>query len=383
MRILHFSESFVQPTETFIKRYVQKSCQFAEVGMAAFNIHDIDEGLKKRVSLFEITGRFYTRKNLKGACRYLYEKLTGKKQWFVQMNSAIEAFKPDIIHCHFGNEGVNMMEFNRVYKKSIPYVTSFYGYDISSQPGYDKRYRKSLLKLLKIGSGFFAEGPALKKKIIAFGAPEAKCLVNPLLIPGEEYPVKEKYRDTRDPIKFLFIGRFVEKKGFHLFLEAIAQLKEKINEFSIDIIGAGPLQESYEKIITAHNLLSSVKWHGMVKHPDIIKMMKDYDFLVHPSLTAKDNDSEGGAPTIIIEAEVTGLPVIASNHADIPYIMGYHDFLSNENDMESLKRTIENIINCENIAAYMKYGFDKVRLQHDLKSSEIYEANLKELINRN
>jgi colanic acid/amylovoran biosynthesis glycosyltransferase len=380
MRILHFTESFSQPTETFIKRYVQKSNQFAEVGVVAFNFQNIDPEIKKQVSFFEITGRIYSRKNIKGASRYLFEKLTGTKRWYSQLNNAIETFKPDIIHCHFGNAGVNMMQFNRIYKKSIPYVTSFYGYDISSQPIYDKQYGKNLVQLLKHGNAFFAEGPELKKKIVAFGAPETKCLVNPLLIPGEHYPVKEKYRNADDPIKFLFIGRFVEKKGFHIFLKAIAQIREKINEFTIDIIGTGPLQGNYEQIINGNNLQALVKWHGLVKHNDIIKMMRDYDFLIHPSMTAKDNDSEGGAPTIIIEAQAIGLPIIASNHADIPYVMGYHDFLSKEHDFPSLILSIKSILKCANLQPYIKKGVEKVKMQHDLKSSKIYEVNLKEII---
>jgi colanic acid/amylovoran biosynthesis glycosyltransferase len=383
MRILHFVGSFSQPTETFIKRFVQKSCQFADVGVVAFNFQNIDSETKEGISFFEITDRIYTRKGINGISRYLFEKLTGSKRWYSQLHGAIETFKPDIIHCHFGSEGVNMMEFNRIFKKPPPYVTSFYGYDISSQPVYDKLYKKKLPQLLKHGNAFFAEGPELKKKIIAFGVSETKCLVNPLLIPVEDYPVKEKYRNANDPIKFLFIGRFVEKKGFHVFLKAIARLKEKLNEFTIDIIGTGPLKEKYEQIIAENNLQPFVKWHGLLKHDEIIKMMKDYDFLVHPSMTATDNDSEGGAPTIIIEAQAIGLPVIASNHADIPYVIGYHDFLSKENDFSSLLLNIESIINCADIKPYIEKGFEKIKLQHDLKASKIYEANLKELILRN
>jgi len=380
MRILHFAETFSQPTETFIKRYVQKSCQFAEVAVVALYFRNIDREIKKRASFFEITNKIYTRKTIKGALRFIYERLSGNRLWYNELNNAIEAFKPDIIHCHFGNAGLMMMEFDRKFKKNIPYVTSFYGYDISSLPFLDKKYRKKLLKLWRHGSAFFAEGPELLKKIVALGGAETKCLVNPLLIPVEDYPVKNEYRAMGSPIKFLFIGRFVEKKGFHLFLEAIGQLGNKIGPFTIDIIGSGPYLENYQQVIAAHDLQSAIKWLGMVKHNEIIAMLKDYDFLVHPSLTARDNDSEGGAPTIIIEAEAVGLPVIASRHADIPYVMGYHDFLAEENNIPSLVAEIEKIINCRNIQHYTQQGMDKVQYQHNLNSSGIYEGNLKKLI---
>lgn len=382
MRILHFAESFSQPTETFIKRFVQKSLQFADVGIVAFNFQDVDDELKKRVSLFEMTNNLYTRKTISGAVRFITESLSGMRLWYTQLDQAIEAFNPDIIHCHFGNTGIIMMEFNAKFKKTIPYVTSFYGYDISSQPAGDQRYRKKLTELWNQGSAFFAEGPELLKKIINLGCPKTKCLVNPLLIPFEEYPVKENYRNPGDFTKFLFIGRFVEKKGLQIFLCAVGQLKDKIGKFSIDIVGAGALRGNYESIIAAYGLGSFIKWHGMVKHKEIIAMMRDYDFLVQPSVTAKDKDSEGGAPTIIIEAQAIGLPVITSDHADIPFIMGYHDFLSKENDVPSLIIAIEQIVNYNNIQRYIKQGIDKIQYQHNLNSSIIYETNLKKLISK-
>ena len=380
MRVLHLTGGFPRPTETFIKRYVQKSCAFAEVAVASFDLGEIDSELKGKLSLYPVKKELYSRKNIRGALRFIYEKLTGTQSWFADLNKAIDEFRSDIIHCHFGMEGIAMMQFESKFQKKVPYLTSFYGYDISSLPATDKKYRSELVKLLQCGNGFFAEGPELKKKVLAFGCRNEKCAVNPLLIPVDEYPVKDHYRAAGDPVKFLFVGRFQEKKGLHLFLEAIGQLKNKIPDFSIDIVGAGPMQAKYEQIIAENNLQPFINWRGMLPHTEIISMMKDYDFLVHPSLTAADGDSEGGAPTIIIEAQAVGLPVITSTHADIPFIMGYHDFLAKENDLGSLVEAIARIVNCDNIEHYAKIGRQKVSEMHDLKANTSYKANLEKFI---
>ena len=380
MRVLHFIGGFPRPTETFIKRYVQKSCQFADVGVVSFDLGELDVEMKDRLNVFSLSREFYSRKNIKGALRYIYEKASGSQSWFSKFNNALEEFKPDIIHCHFGAEGIAMMHFERKYKKNIPFVTSFYGYDISSLPATDKTYRRELVNLLKQGNGFFAEGPELKNKVLAFGCADEKCAVNPLLIPVADYPVKSQYRGQDAPVKFLFIGRFQEKKGFHLFLEAIGQLRHKIGKFSIDIVGSGSMQAVYEQIIVENNLSPFITWHGILRHEEIISMMKDYDFLAHPSLAAADGDSEGGAPTIIIEAQAVGLPVITSTHADIPFIMGYHDFLAKENDLSSLVEAIDKILSCANIEHYAKMGRQKVCETHDLNRNTSYEANLKKFI---
>lgn len=380
MRVLHLTGGFPRPTETFIKRYVQKSCEFAEVAVASFDLGEVDGELKGKLNLYAIKKELYSRKNIRGALRFIYEKLTGTQSWFADLDKAIDEFRPDIIHCHFGMEGIAMMQFERKFQKKVPYVTSFYGYDISSLPATDKKYRSELVKLLQRGNGFFAEGPELKKKVLAFGCRDEKCTVNPLLIPVDEYPVKDYYRVAGGPVKFLFVGRFQEKKGFHLFLEAIGQLKNKIPNFSIDIVGAGPMQAAYEQIIIENDLQPFIKWRGMLPHADVIGTMKGYDFLVHPSLTAADGDSEGGAPTTIIEAQAVGLPVITSTHADIPFIMGYHDFLAKENDLGSLMEAIEKIIKCDNIEDYAKMGRQRVSEMHDLKLNTSYEANLEKFI---
>lgn len=379
MRIMHLTGGFPRPTETFIKRYVEKSCLFAEVGLASFHFEDIDPAMPG-VSFFALNREFYTRKNITGAARYLSERISRERSWYNGFDQAIREFQPDIIHCHFGTEGISMMQFEKKIKTKVPYVTSFYGYDISSLPATDKRYRENLIRLLNHGNAFFAEGPELKKKVLAFGCADEKCLVNPLLIPEEDYPRKETYRKPGDPVKFLFVGRFIEKKGFHIFLEAIGRTLKKPGSFTIDVIGSGPMQGEYERIIEKYGLHGLINWRGMMSHGNIIRMMRNYDFLVHPSLTAKDGESEGGAPTIIIEAQAAGLPVITSYHADIPNIMGYHDFLAKENDVAALAEAVVNIVNCENIRDYADKAIAKITAQHSLTQSNIYENNLNTII---
>ncbi|MDP9077362.1 MAG: glycosyltransferase [Bacteroidota bacterium] len=383
MKVLHLVDYFTQPTQTFIKRYVQKTMQFAEVAVASFEFYQLPSDIEEHVKLYKINNPQFSRKNLSGAKRYLFEKITGKEFWYSQFNEILKEFKPDIIHCHFGTMGILMMEFSSKYPVKIPYATTIYAYDITSLPAANEKYRKNLQKLWLKGTGFFAEGPSLAEKFVAAGCPPEKCIINPLLIPIAEYPLKTHYRTINDPIKFLFIGRFVEKKGFHIFLEAIGKLCGKINEFTIDIIGAGPMDEQYRQLVGEYNLEPFIKWHGMVNHDNIIPMLKDYDFLVHPSLKAKDNDSEGGSATIIIEAEAVGLPIITTDHDDIPFVMGYADFLAKENDPDSLIEVLERMVNCDTMQDYAKQGIKKVYELHDLNMNTSYEANLKLLADKN
>jgi colanic acid/amylovoran biosynthesis glycosyltransferase len=60
--------------------------------------------------------------------------------------------------------------------------------------------------------------------------------------------------------------------------------------------------------------------------------------LIHPSVTAADGDSEGGAPTVLLEAQAIGTPIVTTRHADIPHVVpeGAGVFLCAEHDVDAL-----------------------------------------------
>ncbi|NIP81231.1 MAG: glycosyltransferase, partial [Gemmatimonadetes bacterium] len=52
---------------------------------------------------------------------------------------------------------------------------------------------------------------------------------------------------------------------------------------------------------------------------------------------AANGDGEGGAPTTLLEAQAVGLPVVASRHADIPWVVAPEaGLLAPEEDPEAL-----------------------------------------------
>ena len=196
---------------------------------------------------------------------------------------------------------------------------------------------------------------------------------------GRKYPVKnERPPDDKTPIRFLLIGRFVEKKGFHLFLEAIGRIKDELPAFKIILIGSGPLEETYRSIIERYKLEALVSFEGMKKLSECMQYMLECDVLVQSSVTASNGDSEGGAPTILIEAQMTGIPVIASTHADIPFVMGYHDFLAKEGDVADLSRVIRSFMHSNNLSEKIRMGRKKAAEQHDMNVCKTYQELLLE-----
>jgi colanic acid/amylovoran biosynthesis glycosyltransferase len=98
------------------------------------------------------------------------------------------------------------------------------------------------------------------------------------------------------------------------------------------------------------------------------------DIFIHPSVTSESGDSEGGAPTVILEAQAMGLPVVSTTHADIPNIVQPQKsaLLSRERDLPGLVSNILSILeNQDQWAAMGEAGRAFVEQYHDIKKEVV------------
>jgi len=287
------------------------------------------------------------RKSLHGMGDYLYHKLTGCPTEYLPLRKKLFKYKDSLVHCHFGNRGIEFMKIRREMRVRKKFIVSFYGYDIDYLAHTEPGYVEQLQELWTSCSGVFCEGPFMLNRMKVLGLPSNKGYLNPIVIDTESYQKKiaQPSKEAKKISDYLIIGRFVEKKGIHLSLSALGKLKQNgYNDFRITIVGDGPMKDAYQGIIDEYNLNEQVNFTGMLSLKRCKELLVEHDVLLHPSLESATKDSEGGAPTIIIEAQCLGTLVISSFHADIPFVMGYHDLLCKENDENDLMRVIQKCI---------------------------------------
>lgn len=370
MRILHFVETYHSLSETFVHNFIELSSNSAEVKVICFNKTIIFKKIPN-VKIIELS---LNKKSFKAIflkiCFKLFCLIFEEPFWYKDAHKIIKLFKPDLIHCHFGTTGVEFNEF--AIRKNIKtnVLISFYGFDVSSKPNSDQKYKNGLTKLFKSNARFLAEGPILRQKIISLGASPDKVFICPLVLNSSKYDKRTTNKTkTITLIRFLIIGRFVEKKGFHHFFEAIGKMRTEMENFEITVIGDGPLKADYIETISKYGYLNKVNFLGFKNHEFCISSLASHDFFVHPSCQSSDGDTEGGAPTILLEAQLIGIPIISTTHCDIPYTMGYNDFLAEENNIESLIEIIKKAIEFKDLNSKIELGINFILQNHTYETS--------------
>ena len=113
-------------------------------------------------------------------------------------------------------------------------------------------------------------------------------------------------------VKFLAVGRLVEKKGFADLLRAFAVHCQANGDARLRFVGDGPLRKSLEKLSLELGIDSRVEFLGSQTRDAVLEEMRGADVFVHPSVVL-DNGDQDGIPNVVLEAMACGLPVVGAD----------------------------------------------------------------------
>ncbi len=377
IKIAHVMRTYLEQPETFIWQYIHNFTRVTPIVIARRTMN-LDQ--------FPVTnGVISPTYGPKLSFPWIMDNLHRRifHDSFGYAASIIKRKNVKAIHAHFGPLGFTYLPLS--LSLEIPLIINFYGYDLSRNDIILEN-RTAYAELFEHAARFLVEGPAMRKKLTAIGCPDGKISIQKIAINLENYKFKVRSWDSKRPVRLLFVGRFVEKKGLEFVLRALAKIKKDF-VFRFRIIGGGELEEELHLLAASLGFDKEIEWIGMKTHRDVIEEINNCDILVQPSVTARNGDSEGGAPTIILEAQSCGVPVIATTHADIPYITANSKsaLLSPERDVEHLERNIRYLLNTSSVWAEMgTLGRKHVECYHDVKKEVVFLEDLyMEVINEN
>ena len=247
---------------------------------------------------------------------------------------------PAVIHAHYTTTGYLVGIQTR-----SPLVVSAYGFDVSVMP---RRllWRRAFRALARRASMVLVEGPHMRETVTTIGFEHAKTAIVPISVDVDR--IAYRAPATREgPLRLLSVGRLVEKKGHDTAIAAFALLSPELPEdSSLDIVGAGPEQQRLERLADSFRLSGRVRFHGPMAHAAYLERLQSSDMLIAASRTATNGDSEGGAPTTVLDAQASGVPVVASNHADLPYLVqdGVTGFLAEGTGTSAISSAIRRAV---------------------------------------
>lgn len=248
----------------------------------------------------------------------------------------------DIIHCHYGRNGIRGLMLRDIGALQGPLVTTFHGFDISN---YLHKYGEHIyVRLFEGGDLFQPISELWKRRLLELGCPEQKIAVHRMGIDFTKFSCRPPKPGDNDCVQILTIGRLVEKKGVEYAIRAIAQLGKSRN-IQYQIVGDGPLREYLEDLIIQLDISARVKFVGWKQQSEVLDLLQQVDILLAPSVTSQEGDREG-IPVTLMEGMATGLPVVSTLHSGIPELIqdGISGFLVPERDVDALAQKLAYLI---------------------------------------
>jgi glycosyltransferase involved in cell wall biosynthesis len=142
------------------------------------------------------------------------------------------------------------------------------------------------------------------------------------------------------------VGSLWPVKRWDRLLRVIKEMKERVGGVSFRIAGDGPLRPALEKLACELGVSGSVEFVGAIH--DVPSFLGGAKFLVHTS------ESEG-CPNVVMEAMACGLPVVALEAGDIPYLVedGRTGFVVRQGDHVGLADRIIRLLTDEKLSVSM------------------------------
>lgn len=248
-----------------------------------------------------------------------------------QVASWLRRCQARLVLAEYGPLGANILHACRLAK--IPLVVIFHGFD-AYQHELLSSYRLAYQHLFASAAALVAVSEPMRQQLIDLGAPADRIDVNPCGVD----PVRFNAADPAiSPPQFLAIGRFVGKKGPMRTIEAFAQAHQVEPSCRLTMIGTGPLLAECQRRVEEFGLADVITFLGACSHADVQIHLRQARAFVQHSLTCSSGDQEG-TPVALIEAQMSGLPVVSTFHAGIPGVVvhGRTGFLVPEGDVAGM-----------------------------------------------
>ena len=168
----------------------------------------------------------------------------------------------------------------------------------------------------------------------------------------------------------LAVGRLVEKKGFHILLEAMAMLAKRGEKPKLWLVGDGEERDKLKKQACELGL-DNVEFLGMRTQDEVRNFMARATIMALPCIVGADGNRDA-LPTVLLEALAAGLPTISSPVGGVEEIAdhGKTGVLVEPGDAAATAQAISDLLkDPSRQAALAKAGRARAEQCFDLKTN--------------
>jgi glycosyltransferase involved in cell wall biosynthesis len=278
---------------------------------------------------------------------------------------------PDVswLHAHFIHTPGSVARYTSLLS-GLPWTCSAHAKDIWTTPEWEKREKLAdaawVVTCTAYGRDHLAAlAPAVDRVRLVYHGLDLERFASP-----DQPPIGSRRdgRDPGDPVMLLSVGRAVEKKGYHVLVDALAGLPRTLS-WRLVHIGGGPELPSLKQQARQRGIAERIQWLGGQPQDVVLQHYRTADLFVLASRIAIDGDRDG-LPNVLVEAQSQRLAVLATRVSAVPELI-QHDvtgLLVEPGAAVGLRDAIEQLIaDPARRAELAAAGFERVRRDFDLQ----------------
>jgi len=188
-----------------------------------------------------------------------------------------------------------------------------------------------------------------------------------ILPPGDLLRIKHKsfYR----PSSLLSVGRLIKRKGFDKLIVATNEVKKRMPNLKLNIIGNGPELNNLNELINNFGASNFIKIHPNIDRKQLNKFYLESDLFILANYMMENGDTEG-CPVVFIEAMSYLLPLIGGKGGGVDTAINddKNGYIIDSNQVEEIVDKIIIILNDISLIKRMSlHSKKKLLLEHNIK----------------
>ena len=252
---------------------------------------------------------------------------------------AREKGRPDIVHVHFADTAVSIVEACR--KRGIPYVVTEHASSIMDDEKTAGQ-AEMMRYVYENAAAVIAVSPALASQIEKFTGVKA-AVVDDIVDTGV---FRLERQEKTDGFRFVSAGHAEYRKGFDVLVAAFSRVCAVRDDCQLTIMGDGAELENIKRQIAGLGLMDKVCCTGYFRRGEFARKLNESDCFV----LASRHETFG---VVYAEAMCCGVPVIATRCGGTEGFIGAEDGLMVDvDDVAGLAKTMLSI--CEDVQKYDK-----------------------------